>query len=414
MNIPTSQPIPEDNEPLSPARRRRERRLPIPPAGASKDERAAYLDQLAERAIPSFDYYLFSLLAGLVMGVGLLLDSPALIVLGAVLSPLAGPYLGLGLACIAGSGRFFIQSFAAAVIGAMLAFIGGYAAGYASRFATGITVGLSQASAVVQFSWPALVALTLGVVITTFAFAKSSQKATLTGIVLTFLLFPPVAATGFGISAGIPGLLPDGLIVFAVYLAWATILGALTLGLLGLRPLSGFGFVLGGAIAIASLAVLVGLGGVELARQARTTPTALLPVAASPEINQPGTLPATTTSAIDAAPSQAVEPHPTATLVPSPTHTLIPSPTPTITFTPAPTPVWAIVNSESYNGAVIRADPKFGSKILTTILNGTLLEVMPEVATDGGTVWAHVRMTDGKDGWIVQNLLETATPVPGW
>jgi hypothetical protein len=411
MNIPTSQPIPEDNEPLSPARRRRERRLPIPPAGAGKDERAAYLDELAERAIPSFDYYLFSLLAGLVMGVGLLLDSPALIVLGAVLSPLAGPVLGLGLSCIAGSGRFFLQSFAAAVIGAMLAFIGGYTAGYASRFATGITVGLSQVNAVVQFSWPALVALTLGVVITTFAFAKSSQKASLTGAVLTFLLFPPVVAAGFSISAGVPGLLPDGLVVFAIYLAWAIILGALTLGLLGLRPLSGFGFVLGGAIAIASLAVLAGLGGVEIARQSQPTPAAILPGAARPEATQPGAVP---TAAIAAAPGQTAAPHPTATLIPSPTNTLVPSPTPTITFTPAPTPVWAIVNSESYDGAVIRAEPKFGSQILTTILNGTLLEVLPDEVTDGGTVWAHVKTTDGKDGWIVQSLLETATPVPGW
>jgi hypothetical protein len=411
MNIPTSQPIPEDNEPLSPARRRRERRLPIPPAGASKDERAAYLDELAERAIPSFDYYLFSLLAGLVMGVGLLLDSPALIVLGAVLSPLSGPVLGLGLSCIAGSGRFFLQSFAAAVIGAMLAFMGGYAAGYASRFATGITVGLFQASAVVQFSWPSLVALTLGVVITTFAFAKSWQKASLTGAALTFLLFPPVVAAGFSISAGIPGLWLDGLVVFAVYLAWAIILGALTLGLLGLRPLTGFGFVLGGAIAIASLAVLAGLGGVEIARQSQPTPAASLPGAAQPEATQPGAVP---TDAIAAAPSQTAAPHPTATLIPSPTNTLVPSPTPTITFTPAPTPVWAIVNSESYDGAVIRAEPKFGSTILTTILNGSLLEVMPDMVTDGGTVWAHVKTTDGKDGWIVQSLLETATPVPGW
>jgi hypothetical protein len=410
MNIPTSQPIPEDNEPLSPARRRRERRLPIPPAGAGKDERAAYLDELAERAIPSFDFYLFSLLAGLVMGVGLLLDSPALIVLGAVLSPLAGPYLGLGLSCIAGSGRFFIQSFAAAVIGAMLAFMGGYAAGYASRFATGITVSISQARAVVQFSWPALVALTLGVAITTFAFAKSSQKASLTGAVLAFLLLPPVVAAGFSISAGLPGFLPDGLVVFAVYLAWAILIGALTLGLLGLRPLSGFGFVLGGAIAIASLAVLVGLGGVEIARQSQPTPSAILPGAAQPEATQPDAVP----TANAAAPSQTAAPHPTATLVPSPTNTLAPSLTPTITFTPAPTPVWAIVNSESYDGAVIRAEPKFGSQILTTILNGTLLEVLPDEVADGGTVWAHVKTTEGKDGWIVQSLLETATPVPGW
>jgi hypothetical protein len=401
MNIPTSQPIPEENEPISPARRRRERRLPIPTAGASHDERAAFLDQLAERAIPSFDYYLFSFAAGLVMGAGILLGSPALLILGAVLAPLSSPYLGLGLACIAGSWRFFLTSLATAGIGGFLALGGGYLVGYASRFFPGLAQPLVQADAATQFSWPALLALSLGVALTAIAFARSWQKVHLTGAVISFLLLAPLVSAGFGLASGIPGYWPSGLVVYAVYLAWTVILSALIYGFLGLRPLSGFGYFLGACIAVASLAVLIGLGGMEMSARGQTS----IPLA------QPSRVPA---QAALAGPSHTPPAPATVTPIPSATHTIVPSPTPTVTLTPAPTPVWAIVNAASFNGAFIRAEPKFGSKILISVLNGTLVQVLPDTVKDSGTLWVHVKTSEGLDGWIVEELLVTATPVPGW
>jgi uncharacterized protein YgiM (DUF1202 family) len=66
------------------------------------------------------------------------------------------------------------------------------------------------------------------------------------------------------------------------------------------------------------------------------------------------------------------------------------------------------------NGALIRSEPKVGSKILTSVLNGSLVKVLPETTQDGGVIWSHILTTDGLQGWIVQSLLVTATPVPGW
>ncbi|HEX2978747.1 MAG TPA: hypothetical protein VHO48_00650, partial [Anaerolineaceae bacterium] len=71
MSIPTSQPIPDDDVPSgedgtsgayihSAARRRRARRLTIP---QGLEERAAFLDDLAYRVTPSFDFFLYSLVA---------------------------------------------------------------------------------------------------------------------------------------------------------------------------------------------------------------------------------------------------------------------------------------------------------------------------------------------------------------
>ena len=73
MNLPPTEYIPNDPDSLPPARRRRARRLLAP---LDPDERAELLIEIAHRSSPSFDFFLFSLLAGGVIGIGLLLDQP--------------------------------------------------------------------------------------------------------------------------------------------------------------------------------------------------------------------------------------------------------------------------------------------------------------------------------------------------
>jgi len=66
------------------------------------------------------------------------------------------------------------------------------------------------------------------------------------------------------------------------------------------------------------------------------------------------------------------------------------------------------------DGAVVRAEPDFNSPIVTSLNNGSLVIVLPDTATYSGVLWAHIRMEDNREGWIVQNFLQTATPKPGW
>ncbi|MGB2909550.1 MAG: hypothetical protein WBB55_03110, partial [Anaerolineales bacterium] len=82
MNIPKIEYHPDDPDDLPPARRRRARRILAP---LDADEQASLLDAIAHHAAPSFDFFLFSLIAGLVISAGLLLNEPALLVLGASL-----------------------------------------------------------------------------------------------------------------------------------------------------------------------------------------------------------------------------------------------------------------------------------------------------------------------------------------
>lgn len=90
MNIPPEDtPVAKENtspESLSRARRRRAKRQLI--STLTPDERASYLDEVARKAAPSFDFFLFSLLAGGIIGAGYIFDSPYLLLLAALLAPM--------------------------------------------------------------------------------------------------------------------------------------------------------------------------------------------------------------------------------------------------------------------------------------------------------------------------------------
>ena len=76
--------------------------------------------------------------------------------------------------------------------------------------------------------------------------------------------------------------------------------------------------------------------------------------------------------------------------------------------------MWAQIYASEGGGALIRGEPNFNSDVIQSLLNGMLVEVLPEVVTDGGIAWVHVRLLNGKEGWIVRELLRTATPAPTW
>ena len=160
MSLPTSESVPDDAANLPPARRRREKRLVIP---LDADKRAHLLDELAQRTIPSFDFFLFTALAGLVLAAAVLFDSPALYLLIALMAPFMAPVVGLSLATIIGSGKLFLQTLAGTLLGSLIIFLIGALAGLAPRWLP--ILSLSQAALHTQIAWPDFAILTLGVIL---------------------------------------------------------------------------------------------------------------------------------------------------------------------------------------------------------------------------------------------------------
>ncbi len=399
MHLSPTEITPDDPDQLPPARRRRARRLLTP---LNADEQADFIDSLANRASPTLEFFLFSLLSGLVFAAGLLLDSRAILLLGAITAPIMAPLVGLALGTVIGSVRYFLRSTVAMAIASLFVFIAGVLAGLLARDL--LTGALTNDVLQAQLAWDEFLILAIGAIWTSASLARFKRGAFVASVALAYTLYLPLTLAGFGLASGAPFLWPDGLVVFIVHLAWAALLGAITLAIAGFRPPTLFGYTLGGALTLVGIILILGLSGAGAAfgaQIARPTVTpSLTPV--------PPTLTLT--------PTQTLTPVPP-TLTPTLTQTLTPSPTTTATVTPSPTPVLAFVSAgEEFGGAILRDAPGFNSTILTSMSNGTLVQVLSDNPVEqDNAFWVEViDLQRNIQGWMVQALLIVATPAPNW
>ena len=414
MTNPDSPILPTDPQPQqhapapnSPARRRRARRAQLIP---DAEGRAAIMATLANRAYPNYEFFIFAVLSGAVLGLGYLLDSPAVLLLGILLAPLMTPWVGMVLAIITGSVRFFSETLVALLISAMLVFLSGLMSGLAARAFLPLTFNNAFTNS--QIWWPGLAVLALGSILLVISFVRSEDRPFLPSVMLAYSFLTPISAAGFGLGSGVEGLWPAGALVFVVHLALASLLGMITFLVFRFRP-SQLGWLMSlgaGIVIVAALVFLMspGLGS-------RPEPVVVLP-------------PQTQTPQEVIAPTSTASPKPTFTprvqtatpFTPSPVAltlevTLPATETATITLTVEPTPVYAKISSDTGGGVNLRKSPN-GSYI-ATLDNGSVVVVLPEVQDVSGTLWAHVIATkNGRqlEGWILQSVLTTATPVPNW
>lgn len=108
-------------------------------------------------------------------------------------------------------------------------------------------------------------------------------------------------------------------------------------------------------------------------------------------------------------------PWPTLTPPPQPSQ-LPPTETATSAITAEPTPIIAQIRAEEGGGAFIREKP--GGKVIATLGNGATVTIVPNDFQDvNGVAWVHVFATVNDvrvDGWMIQTLLVTATPIADW
>jgi MFS family permease len=396
MSLPTSEPLPSEDENLSPARKRRRRRTILQ---AGPDSRANLLDALARSVIPSIDFFLFSILSGVILGAAILFDARALFVLAALSAPFMAPTIGLSLATVIGSWSFFLQSLASFSVGSLLVFIAGIVTGWVARSFPGLT--FDHAAEYAAFTWPDFVILTIGAIAAVIMLVrKPDQKPLVASIALAYTLYIPVNLAGFGMASGVPGFWPAGLTVFAVHLGWAALIGTVTLLVMGLRPYNIFGYALGTSLAMAGIAALIVISGLGLAGQTHE------PVAVSPH-TETATLTATPQPSATMTPTRV-----TPTLTPTRTATRTASPTVTPTLDPEPTTVVARVKPNEFGGALVRAEPDYAAVVVKSLSNDFEVEILPDSEQINNSIWVKVRTEDGTTGWIVRSLLVTVTPIP--
>lgn len=385
---PKSHPIADESDQAPPARRRRaQRALTMLEA----EDRERILDDLAHRAAPTFDFFVFSILAGIIISIGLFLNSPVVLVLGAVVAPPMTPLTAMSLGIVSGSSRYFMRSLGGLLTGCLFVFIAGLLAGLLNSAWPPVT--LDQAHIQVRFSWEGLLTLTIGALWMTCMVVRDPGRTPVPSILVAYVFYVPLATAGFGLGGRIPHLWPDGFIVFLVHLTLGSVIGALLLAAFGFRPLSLFGYTIGGAVTILGVILLVGFSASSAAYVGRIALPTYTP-----------TLTPTLTPTHTPTPTS---PPPTFTATLTPTRTL--TPTPTLSPTVTPTPVLAKVGHP--DGAILRAEPSAGAAIVEFVVSGAVLEILaaPPVTTTDRT-WVQVRTPSGSSGWVWQELL--VQPIP--
>jgi hypothetical protein len=381
-----------ENAHVQRSRRRRAHRTFVLPGEA---ERSAFFDHLARRAVPSFEFFLFSLLCGAVLGAGYLLDikanSQAILLLGVLLVPLLTPWVGMALAATIGSWRFFFLALGAMIVACGLAFLSSGLAGFAARLWLPLPF-FSQVDIRTHIWWLDLFITALGAALLVVAFVRSEQKPVLPSIMLAYGLFMPITAAGFGWGLGQQVLWQNGLQVFLLHFAVATIVGALVLASLRFKPVKASGYILPVLTGLVSLsAVFTFTGAITAIRdgilgtRAVVLPTPTLVVLPS----------ATATQAL--------------TFTSTRTFTSTATTEPTLTF--QPTPAYAVIRSSSGGGANVRTEPG-GGNLIVTLINGSIVEVLPEIQNVGNSTWVKVRLPNNLQGWVLQSVLSATTLVP--
>jgi hypothetical protein len=399
MSLPKTEYIPDDPDLMPPARRRRARRLLAP---LEADERSIVLDQLRRRTSPNFDFFLFSVVSGIIFCIGLMLDSPVLLVLAAILAPLMAPLIGLSLATVVGSYKFFARSLAGLIIGCWLVFVMGIAGGILGR--VWLPASLTQAHLNAELSLDNIIVLAIGAVFTAATMVHHERSPSAPSVALAYTLYLPLVVAGYGLGSGVPHLFPDGLVVFTIYLAWGALLGAITLAILGFRPMTFVGYTLGGVVTLIGLAAVVGVGAYSLTLGWFAPPLAAPTYTATPTATRTPKPPTATRTATPLPPTFT----PTITFTPTPTLT------PTPTYTPSPVLIYARIGPEQ--GAILREGPGYAaSSIYPGVIQGTLVQLLGEPQAVKGELWVQVLVIeDGREGWMLQSLLSIATPEPNW
>jgi hypothetical protein len=62
------------------------------------------------------------------------------------------------------------------------------------------------------------------------------------------------------------------------------------------------------------------------------------------------------------------------------------------------------------NGANVRTEPA-GGIVLISLVNGTLVEVLPQIQIVVATPWVRIRVNN-MEGWVLQSVLAATTQVP--
>jgi uncharacterized hydrophobic protein (TIGR00271 family) len=439
-------------------------------------ERKEVLADIAAQASPGFDFFLLVVLSCSIATLGLVTNSPAVIIGAMLLAPLMSPIIGIGLASIIGDDKLIRSSVLALLIGAVLAILLSFLMTLVNRFLPFVALQELPAEVLARIRpTPIDLGIALaGGLAAAYAMTRPNLSAALPGVAIATALMPPLCTVGIGIAllrwdvAGGASLL---FLTNAVTIAFASalvfflrgfsaevrrtgqrlprslVLSAILVVVL-LVPLSYYSVKFFrnaaenrlintvvaqevgklGDVQLVNLEVVHRDGSLDMVITIRTNvaldynEVVALQKAIVDGLNRPVSLKLDQVIAEELDPL--VPPTPTMTRLPTSTFTPGPSPTATAspTMTPTTTPTMTATSTLTPTPAVAKvmrtALPALqlyqfpGGPVIGQLLPGQVLKVLYGRQEYNGLVWIEVMDQDGRNGWIPEVYLVQVTLTP--
>jgi len=200
------------------------------------ERRAEVQIQLRDSSNPDFDFFLLVVLSCVIATLGLLTNSPAVIIGAMLVAPLMSPIIGLGLASLAGDATLFRNASIALVRGAIAAIIIATIITLINRWLPFLPLQ-ELPNEVLARTRPTPIDMTIalaGGMAAAFALAMPSISAALPGVAIATAIMPPLCTVGVGIAMGRWDVAGGALLLF--------ITNAVTIALAAMLVFSAIGF----------------------------------------------------------------------------------------------------------------------------------------------------------------------------
>jgi uncharacterized hydrophobic protein (TIGR00271 family) len=195
------------------------------PLAARKD----IVAEVAPAASPGFDFFLLVVLSCSIATMGLITDSPAVIIGAMLVAPLMSPIIGIGLASLTGNTRLLRSALSALLRGAALAVALSALMTLINNLLPFFSIQELPAE-VLSRTRPSPIDLVIalaGGIAAAYALTQPNLSAALPGVAIATALMPPLCTVGIGVALGRWDVAGGALLLFvtnAVTIAFASVL----------------------------------------------------------------------------------------------------------------------------------------------------------------------------------------------
>ncbi len=196
----------------------------------SLERRKEIIEYIRKAASPGFDYFFLVILSGAIATIGLINDSPAVIIGAMLVAPLMSPILGVGLGSITTDSILTRDSAAALIRGALLSVLLSILITLVNIYLPFVPSLIDIPGEVLARTQPTpndlLIALAGGFA-AAYSLSQPHLSAALPGVAIATALMPPLSTIGIGVALGRWDIAGGAALLFltnAVTIAFASIL----------------------------------------------------------------------------------------------------------------------------------------------------------------------------------------------